>query len=228
MSSCTVRQALFTKNLTNTACAISPHVDHSYMAPTIAFVVLSAVAVSLRVISRVQAKPAVWWDDFIITLSFLGEIAFSAILWACTDIWAVPFHDITLNRRALYLLFILYVTSRYLVRLSILLFFHRRFGRDPLARRLIRWTFGAIVACCIAFDLAIMFGCTPISYFWTSWDGEHEGHCISTSGILWGGAFVAIAIDVWVILIPLPFIMKLKFSLRQKMLAGGMFAFGLL
>lgn len=102
------------------------------------------------------------------------------------------------------------------------------FGRDPLARRLIRWTFSVIVACCIAFDLAIMFGCTPISYFWTSWDGEHEGHCISTSGILWGGAFVAIAIDIWVMLMPLPFMIKLKFSPRQKMLAGVMFAFGVL
>lgn len=101
-------------------------------------------------------------------------------------------------------------------------------GRDPLARRLIRWTFGVIVACCIAFDLAIMFGCTPICYFWTSWDGEHEGRCISTSGIIWGGAFVAIIIDIWAMLIPLPFLMKLKFSLRQKMLAGGMFAFGVL
>lgn len=114
------------------------------------------------------------------------------------------------------------------MRLSILLFFHRRFSRDSLARRLIRWTFGAIVASCIAFNLAIMFGCTPISYFWTSWDGEHEGHCISTSGILWSAAFVNIIIDVWVMLIPVPSIMKLKFSLRKKMLAGIMFAFGVL
>lgn len=71
MSSCTVRQALFTKNLTNTACDIFPHVDHSYMAPFVAFVVLSAVAVGLRVISRIQAKLAAWWDDFIVTLSFV-------------------------------------------------------------------------------------------------------------------------------------------------------------
>lgn len=82
MSSCTVQQALFTKNLTSTACGISPHVDHSYMAPTIAFVVLSAVVVSLRVISRVQAKPAVWWDDFIITLSFVRITLPSSLAFA--------------------------------------------------------------------------------------------------------------------------------------------------
>ncbi|ETS81013.1 hypothetical protein PFICI_06015 [Pestalotiopsis fici W106-1] len=108
----------------------------------------------------------------------------------------------------MYALFVLYITSRDLVRLSILLFYQRIFGRDPLAK-------------------PILFGCTPISYFWTSWDGEHEGHCISTNGIFWAGALVVIAIDIWVMLIPLPFIMKLKFSLRKKLLSGVMFTFGI-
>jgi hypothetical protein len=145
-----------------------------------------------------------------------------------TDIWAVHFDDITLNLKVMYALFVLYITSRDLVRLSILLFYQRIFGRDPLAKQLIRYTFGLIIACCIAFDLAIIFGCTPISYFWTSWDGEHQGHCINTNGIFWAGAFVVIAIDIWVMLIPLPFILKLKFSLRKKLLSGVMFTFGIL
>ncbi|KAF7538290.1 hypothetical protein G7054_g3068 [Neopestalotiopsis clavispora] len=232
--SCTVREGLFTKNLTSTSCGIAPHVDHSFLTPGIVFVTLSAISVGLRIVARIQAKLPVWWDDFIITLSFMGCIAFSALGWSLkshglgTDIWAVHFDDITLNLKVMYALFVLYITSRDLVRLSILLFYQRIFGRDPLAKQLIRYTFGLIIACCIAFDLAIIFGCTPISYFWTSWDGEHQGHCINTNGIFWAGAFVVIAIDIWVMLIPLPFILKLKFSLRKKLLSGVMFTFGIL
>lgn len=145
-----------------------------------------------------------------------------------TDIWAIPFDDITLNLKALYTLFVLYITSRDLVRLSILLFYHRIFGYVPLARRLIQYSFVLIIACCIAFDFAIIFGCTPLGYFWISWDGQHEGHCISTNGIFWAGAFVVIAIDVWVMLLPLPFILRLNLSLRKRILSAVMFAFGIL
>lgn len=145
-----------------------------------------------------------------------------------TDIWAVSFDNITLIFKSLYVLFLLYITSRDLVRLSILLLYQRIFGDIPLARWLIRFSFGLIIACSIAFDLAVIFGCTPISYFWTSWDGEHEGYCISNNGIFWAGAFVVIAIDIWIILIPLPFIARLNLTLRSKILSAVMFGFGLL
>lgn len=128
----------------------------------------------------------------------------------------------------MYAIFVLYSTCRQLVRLSILFFYHRILGRIPLARRLIQYTFALIIACCIAFDLAIIFACTPIDYFWTRWDGEHDGHCISINGLLWAGAIIAIVIDIWVMLIPLPFIMRLKLSVRKKILAALMFAFGIM
>lgn len=145
-----------------------------------------------------------------------------------TDIWTVPFDDITIIFKAMYSLFVLYITSRDLVRLSILLFYHRIFGYVPLARRLIQFSFVLIITCCIAFDLAIWFGCTPIDYFWKAWDGRGGGSCISTHGIFWAGAFITIAIDLWVMLIPIPFILRLNLSLRKKILSAIMFAFGIL
>ncbi|KAI2628239.1 hypothetical protein GGS21DRAFT_492888 [Xylaria nigripes] len=230
-SSCTVKESLFTMNLTSTACGISPHVDHSYVPVFIAFVTLSAVSVLLRVIARLHTRVPVWWDDFIISLSFLGAVAFATICFTMkahglgTDIWAVSFGNITLILKSLYTLFVLYITSRDLVRLSILLLYLRIFGHIQLARRLIYFSFGMIIACSIAFDFAVIFGCTPISHFWTSWDGEHKGHCINNNAIFWAGAFVVIAIDIWIILIPLPFIAKLKLSLRKRILSAIMFAF---
>ncbi|KAI0968281.1 hypothetical protein F4678DRAFT_443903 [Xylaria arbuscula] len=231
--SCTIREVLTTQNLTSALRGITPRVDHSYVSILIAFVTVSAVCVSLRVIARLYDRVPVWWDDFVVAMSFLGSVAFAAITWAVkprglgTDIWNVPFDDITVILKALYVLFALDITSRYLVRLSILLFYYRIFGHIQMARRLIRFTFVLIIACCIAFDFAIIFGCTPLDYYWTGWDGEHDGHCISTNGIFWAGAFIVIAMDIWIILIPLLFIVRLNLSLRKRLLSGIMFAFGL-
>lgn len=140
----------------------------------------------------------------------------------------MPFDDITIIHKAMYALFGLYITSRYLVRLSIMLFYYRIFGHVPLARRLIRFSFVHSITCCIAFDLAVWFGCTPIDYFWKAWDGRGGGSCISTHHIFWAGAFISIAIDLWVMLLPIPFILRLNLSLRKKILSAIMFMFGIL
>ncbi|KAK2599438.1 hypothetical protein N8I77_011192 [Diaporthe amygdali] len=232
LESCTVREALSTKNLTSTYCGIIPATIPSYVPVIVTFVVLCAVSILLRVIARLKTRVPVWWDDFIITLSFLSCVAFTVIMCKLrshglgTDIWVVPFDDITLIFKAMYFLFVLYITSRHLVRLSILLFYYRFFGHVPLARRLIQFSFVLIITCCVAFDFAILFGCTPIDYFWTIWEGQQGGHCISFHAIFWAGAFIVIAIDLWIMLLPIPFIVRLKLSLRKRILSGIKFTFG--
>lgn len=74
----------------------------------------------------------------------------------------------------------------------------------------------------------MLFGCTPIDHFWNGWDDQHQGHCISLHAVFWAGAAIDISIDLWILLIPIPFIMRLKLSLRKRVLSGIMFAFGIL
>ncbi|KAI1416291.1 hypothetical protein F5Y13DRAFT_155003 [Hypoxylon sp. FL1857] len=231
---CTIREALFTKNLTSTTCGLAPNTDYTFVPVFIVFSTLSAVAVLLRVVARLQAKIPVWWDDFIITLSFLGCVAYTTI--SCTirhhglgtDIWAVPFDDITLFFKGLYALCAIYASVRHLVRLSILFFYQRIFGHIRLARRLIQFTHVLIISSCISFTSAILFGCAPLDYFWTSWDGQHEGHCANTSDMFWAGAVIDISIDFWIILLPLRFILRLNLSMRKKILSVFTFGFGIL
>lgn len=72
--SCTVREALSTKNQTSVSCGIEPNVGPSYVPAFMALTALCAVSVLLRVIARLKAGYPVWWDDFIITLSFVGQL----------------------------------------------------------------------------------------------------------------------------------------------------------
>lgn len=70
---CTVRESLTSKNLTTTFCGIAPNVDHSYVPVLMAFTAIAAVCVLLRVIARLKAKVPVWWDDFIVAVSFVSR-----------------------------------------------------------------------------------------------------------------------------------------------------------
>lgn len=71
--SCTVREALSTKNLTSTSCGIPPTTGPSYVPVFMTMTVLCAGSVLLRVVARLKAGYPVWWDDFIISLSFVGS-----------------------------------------------------------------------------------------------------------------------------------------------------------
>lgn len=73
MESCTVREALSTKNLTATSCGIAPNIGASYVPLFMAMTALCAVSILLRVVARLKAGYPVWWDDFIIGVSFVGS-----------------------------------------------------------------------------------------------------------------------------------------------------------
>jgi hypothetical protein len=233
LANCTITEGLLTRNLTSGACGRLPRVEHNYVSVLIAFFVLAAVAVLLRLVARVKARVPMWWDDLIIGFSFLGCLVFTVLGYTIkdkglgTDIWAVPHDNVTLILKRLFFLFLLYITSRDFVRLSILLFYQRIFGQIPVVRRLIQVTFGVVLACWLSFAFVIIFGCKPMDHFWKGWDGEDEGHCVSNHVLFWSGAAIVTAIDAWIMIFPLPFIVRLKFSLRKKILTAVMFSFGI-
>lgn len=66
----------------------------------------------------------------------------------------------------------LYVLAREATRLAFTLFYLRIFTL-PGSRRVIFITLGLNVALGIAFFVAVMFKCTPVSYYWNQWDGQH-------------------------------------------------------
>ncbi|KAI0413033.1 hypothetical protein F5X98DRAFT_379107 [Xylaria grammica] len=112
------------------------------------------------------------------------------------------------------------------VRLSILLFYIRIFC-IPRARALILSTVVVLVAEGIAFFPPTLFQCTPISYFWLRWDGEHHGHCVKIRPLVWVSAAVGILLDVWLIVLPLLFIAGLQLRKKKKVLLASMFAMGI-
>lgn len=67
-----MREALSTKNMTATSCGISPTIGPSYVPVFIALTTIYAISLLLRIAVRLKAGYPIWWDNFIITLSFVG------------------------------------------------------------------------------------------------------------------------------------------------------------
>lgn len=80
----------------------------------------------------------------------------------------------------------------------------------------------------IAFVFTTLFNCTPVSYIWTSWDGEHTGKCINFHIFAWVHAGINIVFDIVVILVPIPELVRLSMSMKKKVYIMMMFSIGAL
>lgn len=79
----------------------------------------------------------------------------------------------------------------------------------------------------LGFGVTMIFACKPISAVWTSWDKEHKpDYCINQNVFYLVAAGFNIAIDIAIVVIPIPELMKLKLSMRKKLFLVSMFSVG--
>ncbi|KAK3324431.1 CFEM domain-containing protein [Cercophora scortea] len=234
VASCTVREQLTTLNITNAQCGIVSGHDKSWMPPMIFFIVLAGIIFVLRLVSRVVCRTNFWWDDFFNLLATIGCVGYSAVCFATgnlglgTEIWAVPQENITPLLTLSYVEFLLYNWCEVTLRTSVLLFYIRVFPVGTGPRRIF-WTV-LIVSdiLSVGFLLFNIFQCTPISYFWLRWDEQHEGRCINANKVTLSGGVIDLFWTLLILVIPLPYIWKLKLPPHKKFAATVMFAWGIL
>lgn len=79
-----------------------------------------------------------------------------------------------------------------------------------------------------AYIIVVTFQCLPVSYSWTRWDGEHSGTCINVNTATWAASAINIFIDLTIIILPMPMLIRMNLSLRKKVQVVAMFSVGLL
>lgn len=142
-----------------------------------------------------------------------------------TDIWTVPFENITMILKIYYYDEDLYLTALPLVKISILCFYLRVFPQQWFRIS----CFVSMAACmgyAIAFLLVSVFQCKPISYAWHNWDHEHTGTCNDINAQGWTSAALNVILDLVVLSLPIPVIAKLQLNKRKKLLILSMFGVG--
>ncbi|KAF2199568.1 CFEM domain-containing protein [Delitschia confertaspora ATCC 74209] len=232
---CTVKQSLITKNLTATTCG-APIRDRSgvYNTTSVVLGVISAICVFLRLVYKLAfTVTELGWDDcFIVVTLFVGIPSTIMNVQLATpnglgkDIWTLPYFKVTNFLETLYVMEVLYFAQVPLLKLSLLFFYQRIFPGRPV-RRLIWATIALNSLYGVVFIIVAIFQCQPISFYWTSWDGEHTGQCININALSWANAVISIVLDIWMLAIPLSQLIHLKLAWKKKVQVSMMFCTGI-
>ncbi|KAL4901223.1 hypothetical protein BDW74DRAFT_86925 [Aspergillus multicolor] len=232
LQACSVTEIFAAKRFSESVCGVPPKSPtEALFIVSVTFLVLMIICAVMRTAARVLNRNY-GMDDLAITLSLGLAIAIAALVFRAQsfgvgkDIWNIPPPDIN---HVLYLFVVttsLYPPVMSLIKISMLLLYLRIFPHQKL--RIATFIMIAVVSMWgIAYTIAIIFNCTPRSYGWLKWDGEHQGKCLNQSAMQISHAILNIVFDVIVICLPLPVLLKLNMSKTKKTGVCLMFLTGL-
>ena len=143
------------------------------------------------------------------------------------DVWTLPMEQVTTFGMYFFIMEVLYFVELSLVKLSLSLFYMSIFPGTNIRRLLlVTAIFNGVFA--LTFALAAIFQCTPVSYFWTQYADPLGGHCVNINVLGWANAAISVAVDLWLIAIPLSQVPKLSLHWKKKMGVVIMFVMGTL
>jgi hypothetical protein len=221
-----------TKNSSTANCG-APTRDHgrAYLVLSYVIVVLAVLFVLTRFAFKIAENIDLGLDDWAVLATLCSGIVLTAVTICSTkqglgkDIWTLRPNQITLMLHYFEVVAVLYFTTITLLKLSII-FFYIRIFTTPSAQRLLWGTAAFTLVWGIVYVIVAIFQCQPISYFWTRWDGLHEGKCLNINAITASNAGLSIALDFWSLGIPLWQLWGLNMHWKRKVGVLVMFCVG--
>ncbi|KAK3052458.1 hypothetical protein LTR09_006312 [Extremus antarcticus] len=223
-----------TKNISSTLCQV-PVRDQSNPNVRCAIIgaVIGVLAFLLRIVSRAVGDGTFTTnsglDDIVMGIALVFGISISGLSVHLTDcglgrdIWTLPFDHITEVLRVFYYTEILYIIALPLIKISLTLTYLRIFPQQTL--RIVAFVvIGSTICYTIGLGVATVVQCSPISYSWTRWDGEHEGTCNHLNAQGYCAASLNILLDLLVVAMPMPILWQMNMNLRKKIMIIAMFA----
>lgn len=220
-------------NLTATGCGEKPR-DRSgqYVLVSNIFGIITGVFIIQRFGYKLWAKLDFGCDDWFTLATALSGVP-STVINAHgvskhglgKDIWTLPFSDITKFTKYFYILEIIYFGEVAMVKLALLFFYMRIFPSGTI-RKLLWGTVATVVLFGVTYVVVAIFQCKPVSYYWKMWDKEHEGTCVNINAVAWSNAAISIALDAWMLALPLWQLRTLNLDWRKKIGVGMMFCVG--
>ncbi|PVH81289.1 hypothetical protein DL98DRAFT_559877 [Cadophora sp. DSE1049] len=232
-SNCTIKQSLIAKNVTSTLCEVPVRdVSTRYFAISLSFGVISAAVVLLRMFTKYFTKATFGLDDTFMVLTLIVGVP-SMVLTSHgiisnglgRDIWTLTPKQITDFVHAFYKMELLYFLQVSLLKLTLLFFYLRIFPAKTI-KRIIWGTAVFDISFGVVFVLLAIFQCSPISFYWKNWDGEHQGKCLNINALGWANAAISIVLDFWMLAIPISQLIHLKLHWKKKVGVAMMFVVG--
>lgn len=226
-----------TKNTTQTMCD-EPVRNKSfeYKIISTAMMTVACATVATRLLYKFFAQIGLGLDDWflvVVLLCCVPSAVINDVMMADQglgrDIWTLTPDQITQFATGFWAITLLYFTEVFVLKLCLLFFYLRIFPTRGM--RLLLWiTIVVDVLYGVAFVLAAVFQCMPISDNWLGWKegGEKGGNCVDRSAIAWTHAAVSIVLDVWMLLLPISGLRRLNMHWQKKLAVALMFAVGTL
>ncbi|KAF5487146.1 hypothetical protein CGCS363_v013249 [Colletotrichum siamense] len=231
---CTVIESLSFLNISRTLCGL-PEADHRNEAKvtSLAMFGVATVFFACRLAVKVLRFSSWGFDDSLMVVAYAFLIPFIVLIQCMIpqglglDIWALNENQITSFLRLLLAVQTHYIFILAIIKASILYFFLRIFP-DKWFRRAVWVT--------LAYDLFVGFIFIVLSFVqrqptWLIWEGwrdkDPRGVVLDLNklGLAHGG--MNIALDVWMLVLPLTQLYKLNLKLRKKLGIMAMFCVGI-
>lgn len=129
----------------------------------------------------------------------------------------------------LFALGIVYSLAAMTIKLSIILLYVRVFSTaNNTFRRCIYAASFLTVALSVTFIIVILAACQPMEFFWTKYDGVSEGTCIDLGSFFVAFSIFNVSVDVFLLVLPIPLVLKLHMSARKKLIVCALMMLGIL
>ncbi|KAF9878636.1 hypothetical protein CkaCkLH20_04128 [Colletotrichum karsti] len=171
------------------------------------------------------------YEDFSVKLWKRGEgiAARRSYFEIGVDFWTLSYDEIVRFSQTFYAFAMVYILAVASFKATMLFFYQRVFGAFNSTFTAVLWgtqVFNLLAF--IAFFLATLFQCRPISFVWYGWDGHHEGACLDVHAIMLSHGAVNVALDFWMLVLPATQVLRLNLRKRQKAEILAMFGIGIL
>ncbi|OTA02373.1 PTH11-like G-protein-coupled receptor [Trichoderma parareesei] len=146
------------------------------------------------------------------------------------DVWTLTPEAVASFAQWVLAMEILYVVIISIVKISLSLCYLDLFPGATF-RRVVWGTIVFHVASGLSFVVGSLLQCVPLSFTWEQYvDGTNPpaGHCINLNAFAWANAAINVAVDIWLIGIPLYQLYKLDTQWRRKLSAAVMFLTGVI
>ncbi|CAI0648722.1 unnamed protein product [Colletotrichum noveboracense] len=143
------------------------------------------------------------------------------------DIWTLQPYKITEFLKLVFTTQIFYITGLATIKASILFFYLRVFPSVPF-RRLLWATQGFNALIFFLYIILTFSQCRPLQKYWLGWSGDQPGVCMDFNLLVLTHVGFNIALDIWMLILPLTQLYKLKLGLKKKVGVIMMFSVGFL
>jgi hypothetical protein len=209
------------------------HLDESrapqMIAADMSCLILSLLSTAARFISKRIARRPLRADDYTI---LVGTIVISGFMigglvqdynygFGRHDM-AITADQFLISGKVVYIVGLFYSSAYYLIKISILLLYHRIFA-IPWYQKLNGAVIALNICIMISMFLVSALSCLPVPGFW---DYSIEAKCIDSIKFFYAQASINAVTDVIILLLPLPVLWRLLIDRKQKLLLSLLFMLG--